>query len=392
MPNPKYDVIFEGRYVEGADPAKVRSLIGQIFKVGREDAGKLFSGRCIVIKRGLDLPEAHRFKNLMRKAGAGCRLVPQNAPLLDQPKNGPPGPARMAAPDPTLEVAEQVTPGETGSKMPAAMKYCSTSEDSTAPGRYTGPGASGLRRGIGRGRKMLSLLAALAVVALVGIVVLWPEKGPMPADTATLETFVACFNRRLLEVRAGRSRAVTHVRVAKAVVEEMGYDYDQTLLYWRFNQALSKGVHRRQIRDVYLIGPLKVLFELDTDQMKSILAPETCAALEDALGIDDHVTLQSIRMLRECARGATRIEHEALVAGLRKFDIAVDPNFPEMSVKEAFYGLHHHELIQIRKSWEWKVKRVELEILDRERIADQEKKLLRLESLMAQYTPNAQPD
>ena len=397
MPNPKYDIVFEGRFVEGADPVRVRSLIGQILKVDRENARQLFSGRRIVIKRGVDLPEAQRFKNLMRKAGAACRLVPQNVTLTDSRATDPMGPPQ---PPPTAPVRESVG-HETKRDIETEGR---TKQDSRLtrrnPGRALRHWCSNLaqmgsdlvtrfqRKGKGRSRKLPVLFTALAACAAIGLAALKQTDGPMPADEATLERFTAGFNATLLEVETGRSRAVTHVHVAKAVIEDMGYDYDETLLCWRFNRALSRDARRRKIRDDYLIGPLKILFELDAGRLKSLLAPETYAALEETLDIGEHITLRSILMLRECARGAIRVPHEALVAGLQKFDVPVDPHFPEISVEEAFFGLSHHGLVQIHKRREWKTKRVELEILDRALIDDQERKLQRLERMHAQYTQN----
>lgn len=228
-------------------------------------------------------------------------------------------------------------------------------------------------------------MGALAVVVAVSVAAFWPGGQPMPADAAILETFVADFKAKLLEIETGRSRAVTHVRVAKAAIEDMGYDYDQTLLSWYFNQSLTIDDRRREIRNDYLISPLKVLFELDADQLKPLMAADTYATLADTLGIGEHITLPSIDMLRTCARGETLITHEALVTGLQKFGIVVDGDFPEIAVEEAFYGLSQNGLIRITTQREWKAKRVELEILKPAQIADQEKKLRQLEGMYVQY-------
>ena len=383
MPNPKYDIVFEGRYVEGADPVRVRALISEIFKIGHKESQRLFSGRSFVIKKGVDLPEAHRFKNLMRKAGAACRLVPQDVTLTDPP-----------APPPVS--AGQTDGGQTEFNAEGAGAGARRSEPvqpgdgarlrPTPPKETKGPGQT-FRRGPGRRRALQMLLVALAVLVVVGFAVPWQGGGPMPSDTATLERFVSAFNSRLLEINVGRSRAVTQIGVAKAVVEDMGYDYDQTLLAWRFNQALTRDARRRAIGDDYLLGPVRIQFELDPGALQSVLAPETWAALEKIEGVGDHITLRSIEMLRECARGKDWVPHEVLTAGLAKFNVPVDPQFPELSVEEAFYGLRYNNLIQIHTQREWKTKWVELEILDRAQIADQERRLRWMESMQAQYTP-----
>ncbi len=395
MQNPKYDIVFEGRFVEGADPARVRAVIGRTFKMGPEKLEQFFSGRRIVFKKGVDLPEAHRFKNLMRKAGVACRLVPQDVILTDGTESHLLDRTRPPAMEPTRDHDEDETTVDIKTVTPAIMRT-----------RWKHlPSVNGLRlwcnnfmrlgadlktaferRKPGRIGKLLVLLVVLATAVTVGVAAIWHKGGPMPADAAVLEAFTAGFNAELIAVETGRSRAVTHATIAKQVIEDMGYDYDQTLLYWHFNRELPQDARLQSIRDDYLIGPLNILIELDADRMKSIMAPDTYAAFEETLGIGEHITLRSIRLLRDCAQGTTQVSHEAIMAGFNKYGIPVEPDYPEIAVREAFYGLSSLGLIQIHKRREWKTKRVEIEILDRAQIADQERKLLQLDKMYARYT------
>ncbi len=395
MHNPKYDIVFEGRFVEGADPMRVRALLGPIFRRGGEDLEQFFSGRRIVIKKGVDLPEAHRFKNLMRKAGAACRLVPQDVTLTDGNESLPLNQKRPPAMEPASADDKDATSAAIKNVSPAGrltrlMRLQSTNGLRLWWRNFARLGAS-LKTAFPRRKperigKLLVLLAVLATVVTVGVAAIWHKDGPMPADAATLAAFTAGFHGELLQVETGRSRAVTQVYIAKHVIEDMGYDYDQTLLQWRFNRALHQDARLQSIRDDYLIGPLNILFELDADRIKSIVAPDTYATFEETQGIGEHITLPSIRLLRECARGATQVSHEAIMAGFHNFGIPVEPDYPEIAVGEAFYGLSSLGLVQIHKRRVWKTKRVELEILDRARIADQERKLLQLENMYARYT------
>ncbi len=383
MPNPKYDIVFEGRYVEGADPVRVRALISQIFKVGREESQRLFSGRSFVIKKGVDLPEAHRFKNLMRKAGAACRLVPQDVTLTDSPEP-PAGAAGQADSGETNGNAHGSGAGD-GSSGPIPPEAVARGRHGMSKNEKSPVPAT--RRGTTRSRALMLLLVALVVLVAASFAIPWHGGGPMPADTATVQRFVSAFNAGLLDIKVGRSRAVTQIEVAKAVVEDMGYDYDQTLLAWRFNRALPRDKRHRAIGRDYLLGPVRIQFELDPRALRSVLAPATYAALEKVEGVGEHITLQSIELLRECARGRDWVPHEALAAGLGKFKVPFDPQFPQISVEEAFYGLRYNGLVQIHKQREWNTDWVELEILDRAKIADQESRLRWLEGMYAQYTP-----
>ncbi|MGD9251872.1 MAG: hypothetical protein PVG19_11635 [Desulfobacterales bacterium] len=401
MKNPKYDIVFEGQFVEGADPERVQILLGKVLKISRQDVVRICSGRRIVIQKQLDLADAHRFKSLMRKAGAVCRLLPRKTaeegsrdlnatPPARQPRPKP-HPAKDKAPAATdLDV-------DTPEGFGAWLKNLKV-EDLRARldsglallgSRIKNFRLDGRLTAWWRRRRLPAIAAALLAAVLIIAAVVWQDDAGMPADAATREAFVAGFNTRLLDVREGRSRAITYVKIAKATIEDMGFDYDKTLLYWQFNPALSEDPHQRQIRNVYLIGPLKDLFELDAARLKTLMAEETYGALENTLGIGEHITLESILMLKACARGARLVPHEALVAGLQQYDIVVDKDYPEISIEEAFYGLRQNGLIEIHKRREWKTKRITIEILDQDEIAAQEIRLRELARLSAQYVPRS---
>ncbi len=400
MKNPKYDIVFEGQFMEGADPERVRTLLGKILKISRQDVARVCSGRRIVIQKKLDLADAHRFKGLMRKAGAVCRLRPcktaaadergpSAAPPTRQPQPKPP-PATDEAPAlPELDVdtakgfvawLKNLKGEDLRERLHAGMVVCGS--------RLKGVRAGGLQVWWQR-RRLAVIVGALLAAVLMIVTVVWQDSAWMPADAAVREAFVAGFNTRLLDIQEGRARAITYVKVAKATIEDMGFDYDKTLLYWQFNPALSEDPNQRQLRDVYLIGPLKDLFVLDAARVKTFMDKETYIALENMLGIGEHITLESILMLRACARGARLVPHEALVAGLQQYGIVVDKDFPEMSVEEAFYGLRQNGLIEIHKRREWKTKRITLEILDQDEIAAQEMRLREMAKLSAQYVPRS---
>ena len=65
-----YSVIFSGEIVAGYDLEQVKKNIGQVFKLNPERVEKLFSGKPVAIKRGIDQQQANKFQNVMAKAGA----------------------------------------------------------------------------------------------------------------------------------------------------------------------------------------------------------------------------------------------------------------------------------------------------------------------------------
>jgi hypothetical protein len=384
MSEPKFDIVFENRFVEGAEPEQVKKRLRQIFRISREDAARFFSGQRIVIRRGVALEEAHRFKNVLRQVGAACRLVPQETAPPTTPPPSRPRPVSGPAADSVSmdDPLEEKNEPETGRDGRRPKRLLAEFGHRLQQRLVRTPKGRQHRR---RRRPGQLLAGALVLVVVVSLAAFWPGGKPMPADAATLQRFETTFKTRLLAIETGRARAITQARVAKAAIEDMGYDYDQTLLAWYYSPTLGRDGRGREIRTFYLLGPLKDLFELEPEQLRTLMEENTYALLENTLDIGEHITLRSIRMLKACARGETHITHEDLVAGLAKFDIAVDGDFPEIAVEEAFYGLSLKGLIQIATSREWKTKKVAVTILDPAGIAGQEQKLRQLEQMYARF-------
>lgn len=71
----RYEVVFEGGLVDGADPGAVRDNVARLFKMDAGRLDKLFSGKRYIIKRNLDKETALKYQLAMRKAGAVCRIL-----------------------------------------------------------------------------------------------------------------------------------------------------------------------------------------------------------------------------------------------------------------------------------------------------------------------------
>lgn len=98
-----YDVYFSGACLKTADPAEVKRKIGAIFKLEGEKLERLFSGKPVPIKRGVDMDQAVRFRVTFRDAGALVDIVPagQSAPdpaARPAPSARPASPASAAKP------------------------------------------------------------------------------------------------------------------------------------------------------------------------------------------------------------------------------------------------------------------------------------------------------
>lgn len=65
--------------MDGADADQVRLRLRQLFELSEEDAARLFGGRPVIIKRGVDTAMASRFREVFREAGALVQVVPVGA-------------------------------------------------------------------------------------------------------------------------------------------------------------------------------------------------------------------------------------------------------------------------------------------------------------------------
>jgi hypothetical protein len=93
-----FDVYFLGELAPGADRARVQLEVARLFKISPDAAQRLFSGRAVRVKQGVDVEVASRYRAAFRDAGALLQIVPAGDP--------PPSPAAVAtAPTPVTPVA-----------------------------------------------------------------------------------------------------------------------------------------------------------------------------------------------------------------------------------------------------------------------------------------------
>lgn len=76
MAERSYDIVFSGDILPGADPDAVRDRIRTLFKLPEKTVSRLFSGRPVTIKRGVDPTTAARYRNAFLEAGAIVEALP----------------------------------------------------------------------------------------------------------------------------------------------------------------------------------------------------------------------------------------------------------------------------------------------------------------------------
>lgn len=102
-----FEVVFRGDIRQGERLAAVRQRLGDLFRLDFARLDQLFSGRPVVLRRGLTQGDAERFRALLEEAGALIQLRPGSVALAD-----PESPATSdsesaaqepSAPEPSLE-------------------------------------------------------------------------------------------------------------------------------------------------------------------------------------------------------------------------------------------------------------------------------------------------
>ncbi|TVP93519.1 MAG: hypothetical protein EA348_00580 [Pseudomonadaceae bacterium] len=101
----EFQVVFSGEVQAGVDADLAQAAIGQLFQLSDGNLQRLFSGKRIVIKQGLDAATADKYRQAIERAGALCTVEPMAAG------------SDVSAPEP---VPAQAAPAENAPAQPAA--------------------------------------------------------------------------------------------------------------------------------------------------------------------------------------------------------------------------------------------------------------------------------
>ena len=102
MSEARFNVVFAGEIVAGADPAKVRENLAAAFRMDMAKVEALFSGKRVVVKKDADQATAMKFRAVMKQAGAQAELerVGEPTPSTAEPAAAAPSPAPSPSPAP----------------------------------------------------------------------------------------------------------------------------------------------------------------------------------------------------------------------------------------------------------------------------------------------------
>lgn len=74
-----YRIVFNGEVNRGHDVTRVKRNLSALFRTEAEIIDRLFSGRPVVLKQGLEAEVAIRYLSAMSEAGAVSRMEPMSA-------------------------------------------------------------------------------------------------------------------------------------------------------------------------------------------------------------------------------------------------------------------------------------------------------------------------
>ncbi|MES9965517.1 MAG: hypothetical protein ABW116_18475 [Candidatus Sedimenticola sp. 20ELBAFRAG] len=84
-----YDIYFSGQIIEGNDPDEVKQKIARMFKADTDRVERMFSGKPVRIKSGVDQETAVKYRSAFKNAGALIDIKPvEEEPAAPEPDSG----------------------------------------------------------------------------------------------------------------------------------------------------------------------------------------------------------------------------------------------------------------------------------------------------------------
>lgn len=104
-----FSVVVTGKIADGFALADAKSQVGQLFKLSPEKVERLFSGKPVAIRRGIDKPQAMKLRAALAKTGVIAVIKasspePQQAAVKPAPRAEQ---AAEAAPEPAAPPAQK---------------------------------------------------------------------------------------------------------------------------------------------------------------------------------------------------------------------------------------------------------------------------------------------
>mgnify|MGYP001812321289 FL=1 len=252
MAGQEYQVVFRGKIVPGMRSEDVKANLVSVFKTDDARIERLFSGKTMVLKKGLERAEGERYCALLEKAGALCELVPAPAaPPPPQPDVIPETDARgAAAPSAkdhrhpagtpklkprTAAENDKATAANAGDLPQAlgAIKEKVREIDTEKAGRTVASLVEGattsiqsdrLKNGVAalKQNKTTWAIAGIVLIVLVALVLtIGGGSKPMPIESAVFNKFKNQYNLEIRKADLGSAGTMTLIALARDVVEDL---------------------------------------------------------------------------------------------------------------------------------------------------------------------------
>lgn len=99
-----YSVVMTGKIADGFELAQVKANVSKLFKLSDGQVEKMFSGKPVAIRRGVEKEQALKLSAVLVKSGA-LAVVKASAPVAEQPK-----PKVVKEPQPKTKVVKEPQP------------------------------------------------------------------------------------------------------------------------------------------------------------------------------------------------------------------------------------------------------------------------------------------
>lgn len=419
-----FQVVFRGQIAPDNRLEAVKANLARLFKTDAARIERLFTGQAVVLKKGLGREEGERYCALLHKAGALCELVatsmiPPPPPVAHQtrqqadvgPQKDAGGPAAppvknpaFPAEAPDMKQRTAAIKDKTG-KVPAgdlqqalgAIKEKVREIDTEEAGRKVtslveGAAASFQPKRL-KGRiallkrnKLTWAVAGMALIVLVALLLtLGGSSKPMPIESDAFNRLVKQYHREIRKTDMGGAGTMTLVALAREVVEDMGYDFDRTLIFWLLHKDLVETKGGMDVYAAILVEPAAVAVAADLSGIGELIAPETQQVFKKVADLPQGVDLLPIRMVKACPATGALLKQADMLKVMEDNGVAINAAQPDLAIADTFFGLERAGLIKIHRRWDDDVQYSDIEILDRDTMNTLEGKLVYMEAMRKEF-------
>lgn len=401
MADQQYQVVFRGGIAPDAHIEEVKANLAKLFKTDDARIERLFSGKAVVLKKNLRKEDGERYRILLEKAGALCDVVPL-------PLTSPPLPPSMENDlsenrDDSKEAGtHQTKPKEDNETATSNLKQKAAAVkekvkavqagelqetlgairekvqeiDAREAGRKvsslvegaTASVHSDLKKGgiaALKQNKTIWLVAGVAICIIVALaMMLGGGTKPMPIEKKVFDAFATQYNHEVRKAEFTSAGTTKRIGLAREITEDMGFDFDGTLLFWLLRKDLVESKGGMPVYTNILVEPVAVAVAADLSGIGDLILPETRQIFTIAAEVPSGADLSTIKMVKACPVTGNILKHDDLLQVLKKNAVPFDASQPDLAIANAFIGLEGAGLIKIHRRWENDDQFSDIEILD----------------------------